>query len=89
MDCRQRWQQGPDPSLRPEDFDSATRLSLQPGGLSLPAPVELFDLGTQSLVAGVQLGDRALQLGHERQQLLTTDRREVFSRNHGMVSVLS
>jgi hypothetical protein len=35
----------------------------KPCGLSLPAPVALFDLGVQGLVAGAQLGDLVLQLG--------------------------
>jgi hypothetical protein len=44
--------------------------------LALPAPCELVDLGAQ-------FGDLALQLNHQRQQLLTIQRRKVFGLNHG------
>jgi hypothetical protein len=53
------------------------------GGLALPAAFELLDLSAQGLVVRAQLGALALQLGHQRQQLLTTQGRQVFGLNHG------
>jgi hypothetical protein len=43
----------------------------------------LFDLCVQGLVAGAQFGELALQLRHQRQQFLTTQRREMVGLNHG------
>jgi hypothetical protein len=44
--------------------------------LALPAPCELVDLGAQ-------LDHLALPLNHQRQQLRTTQRRQVFGLTHG------
>src|SRR5262249_60434992 len=53
-----------------------TRALRKGSGLALPAPFELGDLRAQ-------LGNLALQLNHQRQQLLTTSRRKVSGLNHG------
>jgi hypothetical protein len=52
--------------------------------LTLGAPFQLGDFSAQPLDGGSQLGNLTLLLGHQRQQVFSTQRGNVFRQSHGV-----